>query len=235
MEYKSESLQQLISSAEQVIGYTFNDKSLLLQAITHPSAADSDPIHKSYERLEFLGDSLLGAFVAFAIFRKFPDFDEGSLTRIKVSMVSGGMLSKRAEELGFAEIIIFGSSEKGTGKRGLVSALENVFEALTAAIALDSSVETAREWVMTFLSDYISLDNAVESENPKSVLQEILQVDHITPNYQLDDTTGPPHARIFTCSVLSGNEVIGTGTGYTKKEAETEAAAQALRSIRGES
>jgi len=235
VEYKSESLQQLISSAEQVIGYTFNDKSLLLQAITHPSAADSDPIHKSYERLEFLGDSLLGAFVAFAIFRKFPDFDEGSLTRIKVSMVSGGMLSKRAEELGFAEIIIFGSSEKGTGKRGLVSALENVFEALTAAIALDSSVETAREWVMTFLSDYISLDNAVESENPKSVLQEILQVDHITPNYQLDDTTGPPHARIFTCSVLSGNEVIGTGTGYTKKEAETEAAAQALRSIRGES
>jgi len=226
-------LLQHIAMAEQVIGYTFNDKTLLLQALTHPSAADCDPVHDSYERLEFLGDSLLGAFVSLAVFRKFPDFNEGSLTRIKVSLVSGGMLSRRAEELGFADIIIFGSSEKGTGKRGLASALENVFEALTAAIALDGSIETARTWVMGFLGDFISLDNAIEAENPKSVLQEILQVDHITPIYQLDDTAGPPHARIFTCSVLSGDEVIGSGTGYTKKEAETEAAAQALRNIRG--
>jgi len=232
MQEFGEKLLQHIAKAEQIIGYTFNNKSLLLQALTHPSAADSDPVHNSYERLEFLGDSLLGAFVAFAIFKKFPDLNEGNLTRIKVSLVSGGMLSRRAEELGFADIIIFGSSEKGTGKRGLASALENVLEAMTAAIALDGSIETARSWVLGLLEDFISIDNATESENPKSVLQEVLQVDHITPIYHLDDTTGPPHARIFTCSVLSSDEVIGTGMGYTKKEAETEAAAQALRNIR---
>jgi len=228
----TEKLQKHLEFAEQVIGYTFNDKNLLLQALTHPSAAEFDPVHNSYERLEFLGDSMLGAFVAYTIFERFPDFDEGRLTRIKVSLVSGGMLSKRAEELGFADIIIFGSSEKGTGKRGLASALENVFEALTAAIALDGAIETSLEWVIRMLGDFISLDTALESENPKSVLQEILQVDHITPIYQLDDTSGPPHARVFTCSVLSEDAVIGTGVGYTKKEAEAEAAAQALWNIR---
>jgi len=232
MNYSNEPTRKRIEQAEKTIGYTFRDKRLLIQALTHPSAAENNAIHSSYERLEFLGDSLLGAFVAYKIFEKFPDFDEGGMTRIKVSLVSGGMLSKRAEELGFSDIIIFGSSEKGTGKRGLSSALENVFEALTAAIALDGGIEKSREWVMQTLGDYISLDTALESENPKSVLQEILQVDHITPIYHLDDTTGPPHARVFTSSVLSGDEVIGTGVGYTKKEAEAEAATQALWNIR---
>ncbi|MCL1847457.1 MAG: ribonuclease III [Coriobacteriia bacterium] len=227
-----EDMQEQIAQAEERIGYTFNDKSLLVQALTHPSAAEDDPIHNSYERLEFLGDSLLGAFVAFEVFQYFPDFDEGGLTRMKVNLVSGGMLSKCAEELGFADIIIFGSSERGTGKRGLASALENVFEALTAAIALDGSIEAAREWVIKALGDQITNGVSMEIDNPKSILQEILQVEHITPTYQLDDASGPPHARIFTCSVLSDGSVIGTGVGYTKKEAEAEAATQALQNMR---
>ena len=232
VDYQNKRLQEYIENAEKVIGYTFKEKDLLIRALTHPSAAEDSSVHNSYERLEFLGDSLLGAFIAIAVYERFPDFDEGGLTRLKVSLVSGGMLSKRAAELGFTDIIIFGSSEKGTGRRGLSSALENVFEALTAAIALDGGMETARAWVMQFLGDYISLDFARESENPKSVLQEILQVDHITPTYQLDAATGPPHARVFTCSVLSGDEIIGTGVGYTKKEAEAEAATQALWNLR---
>lgn len=224
---------QHILRAEEILGYTFRDKTLLLQALTHPSAAETDPVHDSYERLEFLGDSLLGAFVADAVFKEFPDFDEGRLTRLKVSLVSGDMLSKCAEEMGFAEIIIFGSSEKGTGRRGLASALENVFEALTAAIALDGGIECSRDWVIRMLGSYISANGVLEMENSKSVLQEMLQVDHITPTYQVDGTTGPPHARVFTCSVLSEGEIIGTGTGHTKKEAETAAATHALVHIRG--
>jgi len=232
MSYPKINIPWRIEQAEEIVGYVFNDKNLLLQALTHPSAVEDNPIHGSYERLEFLGDSLLGAFVAYAVFEKHPDFDEGGLTRMKVSLVSGGMLSRRAEELGFADIIIFGSSEKGTGRRGLTSALENVFEALTAAIALDGGIEVARSWVIKTLGKEISQDISQVADNPKSILQEMLQVRHITPTYQLDDTSGPPHARIFTCSVLSEGAVIGTGVGYTKKEAEAEAAIQALENIK---
>jgi ribonuclease-3 len=222
-----------VECAERILGYTFKDKNLLLQALTHPSAAEDDPIGSSYERLEFLGDSLLGAFVASTIYERFPDFDEGALTRIKVSLVSGGMLSRRAGELGFSDLIIFGSSEKGTGRRGLFSALENVFEALVAAIVLDGGMDEAREWVIDVLGSHISRKIAAEPENPKSILQEALQVDRITPTYELVETSGPPHERVFTCNVLSEGMVIGTGSGHSKKDAEVEAAAQALGRIRG--
>jgi ribonuclease-3 len=221
-----------IERAEQILNYTFDDKSLLLCALTHPSAAEVDPVHDSYERLEFLGDSLLGAFIALTIYDLFPDLDEGGLTRIKVSLVSGGMLSQRAEELGFSDLIIFGSSERGTGKRGLSSALENIFEALTAAIALDGGMDAARGWVMRSLGDYISSDIASEPANPKSMLQEILQEGRITPTYELIDTAGPPHARTFFCNVLAEGTIIGTGSGHSKKDAEAQAAAQALDNLK---
>jgi ribonuclease-3 len=224
--------EQRVERAESILGYTFKNKELLLRALTHPSAIEEDPIKGSYERLEFLGDSLLGSFVALTIYERFPDFDEGALTRIKVSLVSGGMLSRRAEELGFADLIIFGSSEKGTGRRGLFSALENVFEALTAALALDGGMTVAREWVIGVLGEHISRDIAIEPENPKSALQEILQMDRITPTYELIETSGPPHERTFTCNVLSESTVIGTGVGHSKKDAEAAAAAEALRQLR---
>jgi ribonuclease-3 len=220
-----------IEDAERILGYTFKDKHLLLQALTHPSAIEEDQVQGSYERLEFLGDSLLGSFVALTIFNRFPDLNEGALTRIKVSLVSGGMLSRRARELGFSDLIIFGSSEKGTGKRGLPSALENVFEALIAAIALDGGIDEAHRWVIDVLDEHISRDLAAEPENPKSVLQEILQVDRVTPTYELVETAGPPHERTFTCNVLADGVVIGTGVGHSKKDAEAAAAAQALEAL----
>jgi ribonuclease-3 len=233
MQLEETERNRCVEQVERILGYTFNDKNLLIQALTHPSAAEVDPIQGSYERLEFLGDSLLGAFVAFAIYERFPDFDEGVLTRIKVSLVSGGMLSQRAAELGLADFIIFGLSERGTGRRGLFSALENVFEALTAAVALDGGVDAARAWVMKALGEHISRDAAALSENPKSILQEILQMDRVTPTYELVETSGPPHERVFTCNVLSEGSVIGTGVGHSKKDAEAEAAAQALERLRG--
>ncbi|MDR2587444.1 MAG: ribonuclease III [Coriobacteriales bacterium] len=232
MQLSDEEKLRYVNDAERIIGYIFTDKDLLIRALTHPSAIEEDPIAGSYERLEFLGDSLLGAFIAFTIYERFPDLDEGALTRIKVSLVSGGMLSRQAEELGLEDIIIFGSSEKGTGKRGLTSALENVFEALTAAIALDGGMAAAWDWVMRTLGEHISRDIAAEPENPKSVLQEKLQVDRITPTYELVESHGPPHERIFISNVLSNGKVIGTGTGHSKKDAESAAAAQALKRLR---
>jgi ribonuclease-3 len=227
----SDELATIVARSEQVIGYSFKNKSLLIQALTHPSKVEADQNSKSYERLEFLGDSLLGSFIAQALFDKYPDYNEGSLTRIKVSLVSGGNLSKTARELGLADLIIFGLSEKGTGKRGLSSALENVYEALVAAIALDGGQEAACKWVhRTLRLDQID-DSASKTDNPKSALQEKLQVDRVTPTYELVEMVGPPHERIFTCNVLSDGVVIGTGSGHSKKDAETAAARFALKQL----
>lgn len=126
-----------LQRAEEVLGYSFSNKQLILSAITHPSATEGRAVKYSYERLEFLGDSILGAIVADVAFERFHELDEGGLTRIKVALVSGASLSDVASGLGFADIIVFGSSETGTGKRGLHSALENVYEAVVAALYLD--------------------------------------------------------------------------------------------------
>ena len=108
--------------AQDILGYRFKNETYILSAITHPSAVEGKPVKYSYERLEFLGDSILGALVADAAFHRFPEIDEGGLTRIKVSLVSGQSLSRVADDLGFADFIIFGQSERGTGRRGLHSA-----------------------------------------------------------------------------------------------------------------
>ena len=182
----------------------------------------------SYERLEFLGDSILGALVANAAFHQFPELDEGGLTRIKVALVSGASLSEVAEKLGFADVIVFGSSETGTGRRGLHSALENVYEAVVAALFLDGGIDAAWAFVDRTLMPKMSLDLAREPENPKSALQEKLQEGGITPTYRLVETQGPPHDRTFVAQVYAGDKGLAQGVGRTKKEAESQAAKSTL-------
>ena len=198
-----------LQRAEEVLGYSFSNKQLILSAITHPSATEGRAVKYSYERLEFLGDSILGAIVADVAFERFHELDEGGLTRIKVALVSGASLSDVASGLGFADIIVFGSSETGTGKRGLHSALENVYEAVVAALYLDGGVEAARDFIYRTLIPRMSEDMALEPENPKSALQERLQEDGITPTYKLVETQGPPHDRTFVAQVFAGNQPGG--------------------------
>ena len=216
------------NAAQKIIGHEFKNEQLLLSAITHPSATEGRSVRYSYERLEFLGDSVLGAIVASIAFNTFHDLDEGGLTRIKVALVSGASLAEVAEQLGFADVIMFGSSEQGTGKRGLHSALENVYEAVVAALYLDEGVEAATEFVERTLIGRMSLDLAKEPENPKSALQEKLQEDGITPTYRLVETQGPPHDRTFVAQVFAGDKGLAQGTGRTKKEAESQAAKSTL-------
>lgn len=220
--------EEKLALAEEAVGHRFEDKQLILSAITHPSATEGKSVKFSYERLEFLGDSILGAIVASVAFHRYPNLDEGGLTRIKVSLVSGSSLSKTADELGFADIIVFGSSETGTGRRGLHSALENVYEAVVAALFLDGGVEAASAFVERTLIPRMSIDLAKEPENPKSALQEKLQVDGITPTYKLIDTQGPPHVRTFISQVYAGEHALAQGSGRTKKEAESQAAKSTL-------
>ncbi len=220
--------EEKLRLAEAAIAHEFKDKQLILSAITHPSATEGKSVKFSYERLEFLGDSILGAIVASTAFHRYPNLDEGGLTRIKVSLVSGSSLSKTADDLGFADIIVFGSSETGTGRRGLHSALENVYEAVVAALYLDGGIEAAQQFVERTLIPCMSIELAKEPENPKSALQEKLQVDGITPTYKLIDTQGPPHDRTFISQVYAGEHALAQGSGRTKKEAESQAAKSTL-------
>ena len=216
---------------QDILGYRFVQEDFLLAAITHPSATEGRSVKYSYERLEFLGDSILGAIVAAVAFHRYPDLDEGGLTRIKVALVSGSNLSDVAASLGFADVIVFGSSETGTGKRGLHSALENVYEAVVAALYLDGGLDAANDFVEATLIPKMSLDMVKEPENPKSILQEKLQEGGITPTYKLVETQGPPHDRTFVTQVFAGVQALARGVGRTKKEAESQAAKSALASL----
>ncbi|MEA5019432.1 MAG: ribonuclease III [Gordonibacter sp.] len=224
----TEEQQNKLARAQEILDYRFDSEHLLLSAITHPSATEGKSVKYSYERLEFLGDSILGAIVAAIAFHRYHDLDEGGLTRIKVALVSGASLSEVAARLGFADIIVFGSSETGTGKRGLHSALENVYEAVVAALYLDGGIEAARAFVEDTLVPRMSMDMAREPENPKSALQEKLQEDGITPTYKLVEMQGPPHDRTFVAQVFAGTQGMARGTGRTKKEAESQAAKSTL-------
>lgn len=217
-----------LERAQEILQYKFKTEQFLLSAITHPSATEGKSVKYSYERLEFLGDSILGAFVAEQAFDAFSNLDEGGLTRIKVALVSGTSLSEVASGLGFEDVIVFGSSETGTGKRGLHSALENVYEAVVAALYLDGGADVARAFVVRTLIPRMSVDMAKEPENPKSALQEKLQEGGITPTYKLVETQGPPHDRTFVAQVFAGDQGLAQGTGRTKKEAESQAAKSTL-------
>ena len=220
--------RQKLDLAQDILQYQFQNEVYLLSAITHPSATEGRSVKYSYERLEFLGDSILGAIVAATAFQAYHDLDEGGLTRIKVALVSGASLSDLAQTLGFADVIVFGLSEAGTGRRGLHSALENVYEAVIAALFLDGGLDAARTFVERTLIPRMSIDMAKEPENPKSALQERLQEDGITPTYKLIETQGPPHDRTFVAQVFAGTQGLAQGTGRTKKEAESQAARSTL-------
>lgn len=216
------------SLAEKIIGYDFKNIKLLESAITHPSAIEGGPVQYSYERLEFLGDAVLGAIVSAHAFKKYPDIDEGGLTRIKVSLVSGTSLSEVAQSLGFEDIIVFGNSEAGTHGRGMQSALENVYEAIVAALFLDGGIEQAEKFISKTLIPRMSIQMAQNPTNPKSELQERLQEDGITPVYKIVETQGPPHDRTFVSQVYAGDQALARGSGRSKKEAESQAAKSTL-------
>lgn len=220
-----------VELAENILGYKFKNKQLLISAITHPSAIEGGPVQYSYERLEFLGDAVLGAIVSAYAFKAYPNLDEGGLTRIKVSLVSGASLADVAQSLGFEKIIVFGSSESGTHGRGMHSALENVYEAIVAALFLDSGIAEADHFIEQTLIPRMSISMAQSPTNPKSELQERLQEDGITPVYKIVETQGPPHDRTFVSQVYAGDQALARGSGRSKKEAESQAAKSTLEKL----
>ncbi|MBQ9316943.1 MAG: ribonuclease III [Atopobiaceae bacterium] len=222
-------LHKRVKLIEEIVGHHFADENLVIAAITHPSAAEGKAVSASYERLEFLGDSVLGAMVAVDLYLKFPGMDEGQLSMLKIALVSGEMLSDVARGLGIGELILLGESEKGTGARGMRSALENVYEALVGALYLDGGYDAAHDFVVRTLHPRITPDLARNVVPAKSRLQEVVQRDYrVGPTYKLEGESGPAHSPTFTSVVLVEGRRVGRGTGSTKKESQANAAADAL-------
>ncbi|TDB39919.1 MAG: ribonuclease III [Actinobacteria bacterium] len=221
-----------IARAEAILGYVFEDRSLLERALTHSSYAGEHRT-QSYERLEFLGDSVLGFVIAEELFRRFPEAPEGELTKRKIAAVSGENLSAVSEALGLYGLVALGKGERASGGRSRKSLAENVLEAVFGAVYLDGGIAAARPLILRVLADALDAGLvAAPAEDPKSVLQEHTQATlGMLPTYRVTDAEGEPHDRVFTVEVLVAGQSLGHGTGRSKKEAEKAAAAGAIEAL----
>lgn len=219
-----------LSQLEEKIEYKFKNKSLLRQALTHSSYANENRGVSSFnERLEFLGDAVVSITSAEFLFGKFPDMPEGELSKLRSSLVCTASLSDFAKEISLGEFLYLGKGEENTGGRERLSILENAFEALTAAIYLDGGLECAREFVLRFLSESLSTHH-ISFKDYKTLLQEVVQQNQgETLNYVITGESGPDHDKRFEAEVHLNSNVIGRGTGKSKKQAEQEAAKEALQ------
>ncbi|ADV63416.1 RNAse III [Isosphaera pallida ATCC 43644] len=223
---------ELLASCERVIGHSFQDRGLLRAALTHSSRA----VHPlaSNERLEFLGDSVLGMIVCDTLFHLFPEAKEGDLTRIKSVVVSRQTCTKIARKLGLQNYLLLGKG-MGPSSQAPASTLANVFESVVGAIYLDSGFEAARRFVLNNLLPEIESSKNEESQgNYKSQLQQYAQKNHgTTPTYHLLEEKGPDHRKCFKILARIGSHQFPPAWGQTKKDAEQRAAQNALSVLRG--
>lgn len=215
---------------EERIGYEFKNPALLKEALTHSSFVNGKN-HHSNERLEFLGDSVLSIVVSEYLFENLMDKPEGQLTRLRASIVCEHALFPFAEKIKLGDEILLGKGEENTGGRHRRSILADAFEALIAAIYLDGGLEAARSFIIPFIPPLESLRSGkLLIGDYKTILQEIIQQNpEEKVVYELADESGAAHNRIFTSNVLLNGQIIGTGVGPSKKEAEQNAAKEAIK------
>lgn len=217
------------------IGITFKDLSLLNQSLVHSSYINEVPGTglNSYERMEFLGDAVLGLVIAEKLYCDLPGSAEGELTRLRSALVRRETLANIAIQIGLGEYLHLGKGEDAGGGRGKTVNLAGAFESLVAAIYLDQGLETTRYFILNIFGPEIYKQAHISAKaDYKSQLQEILQAKkQMTPTYHLVDVSGPDHDRLFNIEVKSGNITLGKGQGKSKKIAETEAARMALENI----
>lgn len=219
------------AALEERIGYPFTDKELLQRALTHPSYGQDDRESPHNQRLEFLGDAVLGLVLAEALFAQLPDEREGTLTRFRSMLVKGHQLCQLAREIGLGDYLRIGDAEASQGGRERDSILEDAFEAVIAAVYLDGGLPATREVVLKIYGPLEArLELQTESHNPKGRLQELLQpkLGNDSIEYRLTEASGPDHLRHFTVEVWIQGVCTGTGSGHSKKLAESAAALDAL-------
>ena len=225
--------QNRLGKLQKNIGVKFNDENLIRQAMVHRSYINEHPDFKigHNERLEFLGDAVLEIIVTEYLFLKYEDVPEGDLTNWRASLVNAKMLHEIAQELGIEEALYLSKGEsKDKNKKSRQFILANAIEAIIGAIYLDQGMEVAKKFVLENI--VTKLDGILENRlylDPKSRFQEMAQeVRSITPHYQILDETGPDHAKIFTVGLYLGDELVTTGEGSSKQEAQVSAAAKGL-------
>ena len=223
-----------LTSCESVIGYQFVDRSLLRRCLTHASVARTRL--ESNERLEFLGDAILGMIVCRTLYERFPNYPEGELTRLKSSLVSGATCARVAGELGLDRFLFLGKGITGSG--GMPSSiLAAVVESLIAGIYLDGGFDAAQSFVAWMLeAEFNAAGELHQRGNYKSILQQLAQKNFgVTPVYQVLDEKGPDHSKCFNVAATIGGRVYRSSWGGSKKAAEQGAAQNALDEIRCES
>jgi len=218
-----------LEELESVLGVQFADRVLLLGSLAHRSWCAENELFPSNERLEFLGDSVLGLIVTHYVFEHFPALPEGQLSEVRAGVVNARVLAEVAQELGLGKYLLLGKGEDGAGGRAKQSILADAFEAVVAAVYLDTDLATTRDLVLRCLEERIA--EAVSGpggRDYKTRLQELAAARGIgRPRYVVRDE-GPDHAKHFFASVYFGGDCYGDGEGGSKKQAEQAAAADAL-------
>ena len=225
-----ENLDKNLEEFQGKIRYYFNDKELLIEALSHSSYANEKRKGRnSNERLEFLGDSVLSIVVSQYLFEHFTHLPEGELTKIRASLVCEKSLYEFAKQIDLGEHILLGKGEENTGGRERVSILADAFEAVIAAVFLDGGLEAAKRHILKFIPKDIDDRKPVSFSDHKTILQEIIQKNpEEKVEYKLGGQSGPDHNKAFKVQVRLNSNVIGTGIGRSKKEAEQMAAKEAL-------
>ncbi len=215
------------------IGYSFRDPSLVLRALTHPSHEHEQAGCGDYQRLEFLGDAVLGLTLAEELYLRFPGHDEGVLSRLRSSVANQDTLAGIARDIGLGKYLRLGKGEERSAGREKDSILADVLEALFAAVYLDAGLERTRQLVVRLFDRALEFHGSPLMVNDcKSELQELLSARRLpNPVYLLSGESGPPHDRLFRFQVLVDGAVVGEGEGRSKKAAQQAAAAQALRNF----
>jgi len=215
-----------IHKLEQAFGYRFNNRDQLAQALTHRSAAA-----QHNERLEFLGDSVLGIIISEALFERFPKIDEGDLSRMRATLVCGRSLAKLAQQFELGKYLVLGPGEMKSGGHRRESILADAVEALLGAMYLESDLVTCRQVVLRWFAPHLAaIKPGVSHKDPKTRLQEFLQGRQCAlPLYEVVATQGQAHNQQFTVSCqVDGLAEVVLGTGTSRRKAEQKAAAATL-------
>ncbi len=215
---------------EEKLGYHFKNPKYLETALRHSSYANEKKNRgDSNERLEFLGDSVLGFVVADYLFKKFPSLPEGDLTKKRAALVCEKACCGFSRKLDIGRYLLLSRGEQNSGGRERPSILADAFESVTAAVYLDGGMEEARKFIMKFVLPLLEEEKPKAFKDYKTLLQEIIQKNPgETLEYALTGESGPDHDKHFSVEVLLDNNVIGKGGGRSKKEAEQQAAREAL-------
>jgi ribonuclease-3 len=216
------------------LGLQFDDFTLLSQALIHSSYVHEQPsAGLSNERLEFLGDSVISLIVSEELFARYPEEDEGSLTTRRAAIVSARGLARIAQRLELDQYLTLGLGATAAGERSRKSVLAATLEAVTGAIYMEHGLERTRDWLLEVAAPELDEEPALEElKPPKSALQELSYArTGRAPQYRLISEDGPPHARHYVVEVLVSGQVLGQGEGRNRRDAETEAAREALTQL----